>query len=391
MWVKKNEVVVVGGSGRWMVVGKEEEGEKLKPQKTEVIEWAKVIGCSSGALPFTYLGLSVGVSMKRVNHWEKVIDKINNKLLGWKAKWISFGGRLNLVKSVLSSIPLYYFSMFHALGGPESGEGNFRVKAWVKWDKVLGSFEEGGPNIGSLRDMNWCLVGKWWWRFLNESRALWHSIIVSIYGENGGLELGVGGRCIGSSVWSSVIKIGGLLDNVGCRFSSSFEKVVGDGLSTKFWVDRWTKFPRLFQLDICKEALVADRGSVIGKEGVWSWKWRRDPRGREVSELEEFCRILESYKPNLLGAYKFAWKLTPFEGFSNRLRWEKVGGRVEGGRGEATRWVKAIPTKVNVFFWRASLDRLPCRVLLDKYGVDLDPILCPMCNRESESTSHVKK
>ncbi|GJV17860.1 RNA-directed DNA polymerase, eukaryota [Tanacetum coccineum] len=46
----------------------------------------------------------------------------------------------------------------------------------------------------------------------------------------------------------------------------------------------------------------------------------------------------------------------------------------------ATRWVKFIPIKVNVFSWRARRDRLPTRVNLSRRGVLLDSHLCPLCN-----------
>lgn len=41
-------------------------------------------------------------------------EKKVGKRLPRKAKMISFGGRLTLVKSVLGSISLYYFSLFRA-------------------------------------------------------------------------------------------------------------------------------------------------------------------------------------------------------------------------------------------------------------------------------------
>ncbi|GKB82576.1 RNA-directed DNA polymerase, eukaryota [Tanacetum coccineum] len=44
----------------------------------------------------------------------------------------------------------------------------------------------------------------------------------------------------------------------------------------------------------------------------------------------------------------------------------------------ATRWVKFIPIKVNVFSWRARRDRLPTRVNLSRRGVLLDSHLCPL-------------
>ncbi|PWA90022.1 hypothetical protein CTI12_AA104900 [Artemisia annua] len=55
----------------------------------------------------------------------------------------------------------------------------------------------------------------------------------------------------------------------------------------------------------------------------------------------------------------------------------------------ATRWVKFIPIKVNIFAWRARLDRLPTRCNLQNRGVRLDSILCPLCGSESEDIVHV--
>ncbi|GKA63819.1 RNA-directed DNA polymerase, eukaryota, reverse transcriptase zinc-binding domain protein, partial [Tanacetum coccineum] len=60
-----------------------------------------------------YLGLPIGENMRRVSAWIHVIEKFKKRLVEWKAKSMSFGGRLTFVKSVLGSLPLYYFLMFH--------------------------------------------------------------------------------------------------------------------------------------------------------------------------------------------------------------------------------------------------------------------------------------
>lgn len=70
--------------------------------------------CMTGKLPFVYLGLPIGLNLRNRNNWKEIIEKIKTKLSDWKAKTISFGGRLTLVKAVLGSMPLYYFSLFRA-------------------------------------------------------------------------------------------------------------------------------------------------------------------------------------------------------------------------------------------------------------------------------------
>ncbi|GJT18408.1 RNA-directed DNA polymerase, eukaryota [Tanacetum coccineum] len=56
---------------------------------------------------------------------------------------------------------------------------------------------------------------------------------------------------------------------------------------------------------------------------------------------------------------------------------------------EATRWVKVVPIKLNVFAWRARIDRLPSRNNLASRGVVLDSDVCPLCGVVPEDIEHV--
>ncbi|GJR69755.1 RNA-directed DNA polymerase, eukaryota [Tanacetum coccineum] len=50
----------------------------------------------------------------------------------------------------------------------------------------------------------------------------------------------------------------------------------------------------------------------------------------------------------------------------------------------ATRWVKYVPIKINVFAWKVFLDRLPTRSNLQHRGVLVSDLLCPLCSSDQE-------
>ncbi|KAL7594350.1 uncharacterized protein LOC111895781 [Lactuca sativa] len=81
---------------------------------TETAQWVHILGCEAGVLPFTYLGVPVGANMNLIKNWNPIIEKFRNKLSRWKAKTLSFGGRLTLIKDVLGNLPTYYMSLFRA-------------------------------------------------------------------------------------------------------------------------------------------------------------------------------------------------------------------------------------------------------------------------------------
>ncbi|GJR83229.1 RNA-directed DNA polymerase, eukaryota [Tanacetum coccineum] len=54
-----------------------------------------------------------------------------------------------------------------------------------------------------------------------------------------------------------------------------------------------------------------------------------------------------------------------------------------------TRWVTMIPIKINILAWKISMDRLPTRFNLSSRGLEIQSILCPLCNVAVETTSHI--
>ena len=72
----------------------------------------RALGTLLGTLPIRYLGLPLSTGQIRGTDWQSVIGKVEQRLEGWKANVLSKGGRLVLLKSVLSAIPTFYLAVF---------------------------------------------------------------------------------------------------------------------------------------------------------------------------------------------------------------------------------------------------------------------------------------
>jgi len=82
-----------------------------------LVKAASLLNCKVGKIPFLYLGLSIGGDPRKLAFWEPVIDTIKTRLAGWQSRFLSFGGHLILLKSVLTSLPVYALSFFKAPSG----------------------------------------------------------------------------------------------------------------------------------------------------------------------------------------------------------------------------------------------------------------------------------
>ena len=124
-------------------------------------------------LPFKYLGLIIGGNHRFVSFWKPIVDKIKNRLSRWKGRLMLLAGRVCLIKSVLSPLPLFYLSFFKALTTISKlirkiqiwflwGWGHDDRKiAWISWDKVCTPKEMGGLGVSDISRFNVALVAKW--------------------------------------------------------------------------------------------------------------------------------------------------------------------------------------------------------------------------------------
>ena len=73
---------------------------------------AAELGCRKGNLPTTYLSLPLGMKRKLTQVWDGVEERFRKQLALWKRQYISKGGRLTLIKSTLSNLPIYTMSLY---------------------------------------------------------------------------------------------------------------------------------------------------------------------------------------------------------------------------------------------------------------------------------------
>ena len=135
-------------------------------------EFSLLLNCKTQRLPLNYLGLPLGASHMRKKTWKPIIDKFKMRLAGWKGRFLSFAGRLTLVKAVLSSLPVYFMSLFKLPEGIAKeldkiqatflwGGSKLKRKIHlVKWSEVTKSRYQGGLEIRKIREFNDCMLSK---------------------------------------------------------------------------------------------------------------------------------------------------------------------------------------------------------------------------------------
>nr|XP_009594078.1 uncharacterized protein LOC104090636 [Nicotiana tomentosiformis] len=136
----------------------------------------EVLVCQIGELPTDYLGMPLGARYKSEQIWLK-IDRCEMRLAMWKSQYLSLGGGVILINSVLDSLPTYLMSLFPMPMSVKKKldrirrdflwEGNKDRRSFhlVKWDKVLLEISEGGHGIRNLKSHNDSLLLKWLWRY----------------------------------------------------------------------------------------------------------------------------------------------------------------------------------------------------------------------------------
>ncbi|XP_071734921.1 uncharacterized protein [Rutidosis leptorrhynchoides] len=213
--------------------------------------------------------------------------------------------------------------------------------------------------------------------------------------------LGAGGSFYNHSsrntTWLNIVKVGEYIDSLNINFRNSFFKKIGDGRSTSFWNDPWLiseplkdKFPRLARLDSCTNVKVIDRVIRDGENLCFCGSWVREPRGRNSSDLDHLKMLLDQFQGYRSNEDSWVWKLSSKGTFSTKELTSIINSRTFSVNNNfiETLWNNFVPKKVEVFVWRARHRRIPVLEELDKRGIDLHSVRCPICDGSIESVDH---
>ncbi|GKB29168.1 putative RNA-directed DNA polymerase [Tanacetum coccineum] len=355
----------------------------------ELTSLASTVGCQSSHFPCNYLGLPIGANMSRSSNWSPLIDRFHKQISMWKANSISFGGRLTLIKVVLGSLGVYYFSIFKA---PKciftkleciirkffwGGSSDSNKIPWIAWDKVIAPFDKGGLNIRSLKV---CEIAK-----LNRE-----------------------------------------LNVLGIDLYSIFKLKIGNGQNTHFWTDMWVGnaplfsiYPRLFRIEGDHNFSVSERtpfcvhsqvpapnssclngpvGQVLSVDGIrpinthrlsFQWNWQRPLRPCDLTELAELQSLLSNFRITSSKDDRWECLLDITRNFTVKgMRCLIVNSSIQS-YSTPTRRNKLVPIKINIASWRMENRRIPTRVNLDHIGVDLDSVRCHVCDNDLETEDHI--
>nr|GEU49936.1 zinc finger, CCHC-type [Tanacetum cinerariifolium] len=315
------------------------------------------IGCATLSAPLYYLG---------------------------KLKTLSIGGRLTLLKSVLSSMPLYHISVYKVplgiLNKMESIRRDFfngvdskeRKISMIGWKKILASKKKRGLGVSSFFALNRALLFKWIWRFISCDSSLWARTLKVIYGDRGALNNS--GTLHRFSPWIVILREFDSLSAKGIDLHSFVKKKVSNSDQTLFWEDTWLTnpplkffFPWLYALEGDKHASVAAK---FGDSSLVN-SFRRASRGGV--EEEQLQLLVDKLAPVVLSNLndRWVWTLESSGEFSVRSARSYIDDALLPTVGAPTRWVSVVPIKINVFAWRVSLDRkLPFQRLVREIAQD---------------------
>ncbi|GJW93328.1 hypothetical protein Tco_0173000 [Tanacetum coccineum] len=143
------------------------------------IDILQILPFEEGRLPVKYLGVPLVSSRLAFKDCKELIERVQSRVNDWKNKSLSAAGRVQLVRSVLSAMHIYWASMFiipsrvlldieQIMRGFVWCQGNMRKgHAKVAWDVVCLPKDEGGQGIRRkilqlrplIRDNMWYKIG----------------------------------------------------------------------------------------------------------------------------------------------------------------------------------------------------------------------------------------
>jgi hypothetical protein len=360
---------------------------------------AEFFECSVGKMPFTYLGLPLGTTRPTVRELAPLTDRVERRLNAC-SRFLSYGGKLIFVNSVLSSLPTFYMCMLklnktvvkvvnrarqHCLWDKQDRDHQNSLAAW---ELVCKPKEKGGLGVINLEIQNDALLMKHLFKFFNQHDTPWVSMVWQAYYQSSPPQAT---GLVGSFWWRDV-----------CKLLTVFRGITtvepGNGRSILFWKDRWDtellaiRYPMIYSIaidtDVSLQTILAcqDLGqlgehfatpiSVRALDELTDIEanlqmLKSDATRRSISDRWAF--FLQNGVYSSMAFYKYA-----FSGLQVSVIFKKL-------------WKSRCLNKQKVFAWLILVDRINTRDMMNRrHWVVTSGLDCAICGRsERETKEHL--
>ena len=353
---------------------------------------------------FNYLGIPIVKKSFASSMWTPIIQKIKDKINSLGSKWLNLAGKTVLIRSILSSYPIYTSSMVLAPRNVmnsiskeikkflwQGGKTQTKKFHLINWDTVKKPKNQGGTGIRDPEHMGKAMGAKLVWRLISGRKEWWKEVIRKKYIKRPRSQMITNSwEGHGTNLWQL------------CKVSFNLVKedlywIPGNGRKINLWESKILGQPP--RLTLQDQNLLAEWAyeqgistlydiSVWDAKGIWAgWK--------ELSPPVHLRGAADSLLSSLHG-------LSPSKATAkDRIGWGKTGkyNVKEGYRkiakestGTNKLWKKVwhpdcIP-KVNSFIWLLLHNKILTAENLQKRGIS-GPSRCSLCNCDEETISHL--
>jgi hypothetical protein len=325
--------------------------------------------------PCFYLGLPLHYKRLPKQMILPFVQKIGNRLPGWKRNLLTYSGRELLVKTVLTSMPTHFLIVY-------------KLPAWAKKDidRFWRSFLWRGEDPDRVKG-GYCLVK---WRICTRPRK---------WGGLGIKDLDRFGRVLRlqwlwhnwdviDRPWKNLIKFHDKTDKA--LFFASTVINVGNGKNTPFWEGRWLNgvSPKELAPNLYKQACFKSR--TVHKE-LYNMNWIKNLKQVNTEDLiEEFVLLFNTLSEIQLNenADTIFWRWTTSGEYTAASAYEaQFLGACPMFRASSI-WCAHTEPKCRFLAWMALLGKIPTADNLMKKSWPCNPS-CALCYCEAETNDHI--
>ncbi|XP_010495244.1 PREDICTED: uncharacterized protein LOC104772312 [Camelina sativa] len=368
--------------------------EALKTQIRHRLQIHNDGGCGK------YLGLPEQFGQKKIEMFQYIVEKVQNRTKGWNNKFLSHRGKEILLKAIALAMPVYTMNCFKI---PKwiceeieriianywwNTQQNGNAVHWVAWDRLKYMKKEGGLGFRDIEQFNEALLAKQAWRILQHPNSLMSRILKGRYFSDSNILDATRGTQP-SFGWQSLL-VGRDLLKKGLRFT------VGDETSIKTWTDPWLPVhpPRPPRL---AKNIQGDSSTVntlfLPNRSSWNESLVRDKV--YLDDVNHILLIKKSHWQNqdYLGWHYTENGIYPVKSgywLATHLPEQEFQVRPPYGNPQLKTdiWKTKLPPKFKHFLWRMSFRTLATGDELERRHISTNPF-CKRCVHVVETTEHL--